>query len=109
MDTVAMAGHGRAIIVCSLAMNLLSSMFLAFMFLTWDTRDLPVVIGLCSVFVFLVICPLLSIASLVLSYLDRKDGVRSGKGNFLIVLALLYPLYLIIFLIKLSTFEIRVM
>jgi hypothetical protein len=109
MDTVAMVGHGRAIMVCSLAMNLFSSLFLAFMFLTWGSKDLPIVIGLFSVIVFLVICPLLSIASLVLSYLDRKDGVRVRMGILSILLALLYPLYLIIFLVKLSTFELHVM
>ncbi len=98
-----------AIIGPALAMNMLSILVLVFMFLTWDDKDLPAVYGLTAVAVFLIICPLLSLISIIISIrtMMRKEGTTSALLG--IALSSLYILYLIIFVLKLSTFKLQVM
>jgi len=111
-DTALMDRSGNlktAIIGPALAMNVLSILFLVLMFLTWDEKDLPTLIGLMAVGAILLICPLLSMISIIISIraMMRKEGTTCAL--FGIALSSLYVLYLIIFVLKLSTFKLQVM
>jgi hypothetical protein len=107
-----MEGSGNnkaAMLGPALAMNVISVLFLVFMFLTWDDKDLPAVFGLTAVAVFLIICPLLSLISIIISIraLVRKEGTTYAIMG--IALSSPYVLYLIVFVLKLSTFRLQVM